>query len=266
METQKTNESIDGLLRNKIRVVQAKKGYRVSEDAVILTWFARPAPGDWVLDAGCGCGVIAFGLAAREPSIRIVGLEIQEAPANRAARGIKLNSLESVVFIIRGDFRHADRFFKSGSFGSVVSNPPYYESGRGRISLQEEKALSRHQMMMPPEDLFRVSAALLKSGGGLSLIYPASRLGRIEKAMKETGFRPARMLWIHSHEEAEAGLVCVEAKLDTQDIQLFQTRLVLYSAPGVRTLAAEAILAGEDSLELYERSGFSSVTMKSIAP
>ncbi|MBI5251189.1 MAG: methyltransferase [Desulfomonile tiedjei] len=267
METRKTNESVDGLLRNKIRVVQAKKGYRVSEDAIILTWFTRPDPDEWVLDAGCGCGVISFGLASREPSIRVIGLEIQGAPANRAARGIKLNGLESRVFIVHGDFRQANHFFRKESFGSVVSNPPYYESGRGKINLQEEKALSRHQMMMPPEDLFRVSGALLKSGGGLTFIYPASRLDRIRKAMKETGFRPARVLWIHSHEEAEPGLVCIEAKRDThQDAKLFQTRLVLYSSPGVRTPAAEAILAGENAPELCERSEVSLVTMSSIAP
>lgn len=265
METQKSNESVDGLLRNKIRVVQAKKGYRVSEDAIILTWFTRPEPDEWVLDAGCGCGVIAFGLAARQPSVRVVGLEIQGAPASRAARGIKLNELESRVFIVHGDCRQADRFFRHESFGSIVSNPPYYESGRGKINLQEEKALSRHQMMMPPEDLFRVSAALLKPSGGLTFIYPVCGLDRITRAMKETGFRPSRMLWIHTHEEAEPGLVCVEAKRATQDVKLLQTRLVLYSAPGMRTPAAEAILAGEDAPDLCERSEVSSVTMNSIA-
>ncbi len=266
METQKTNESVDGLLRNKIRVVQAKKGYRVSEDAIILTWFTRPGPGEWVLDAGCGCGVIAFGLAARERSIRVIGLEIQGAPANRAARGIKLNDLESRVLIVHGDFRYADRFFRNESFASIVSNPPYYESGRGKVNLQREKALSRHQTMMPPEELFRVSAALLKPNGGLTFIYPASRLDRIREAMKETGFRPARMLWIHSHDEAEPGLVCVEARHDTKETNILQTRLVLYSAPGIRTPAAEAILAGEDAPELCERSEVSSVTMSRIAP
>jgi tRNA1Val (adenine37-N6)-methyltransferase len=244
--TQKVNESVDGLLRNKIRVVQAKKGYRVSEDAVILMWFTRPGPGEWVLDAGCGCGVIAFGLASREPSIRVIGLEIQSEPANRAFRGIELNDLESRVFVVRGDLRNADSFFRNRFFGSIVSNPPYHEYGRGKINLQEEKALSRHQMMMPPEDLFRVSAVLLKPGGALTFIYPVPGLDRVRKAMKETGFKPTRMLWIHSHEEAEPGLVCVEAKHSLQDLESFQTRLVLYSAPGIRTPLAEAILAGED--------------------
>jgi tRNA1Val (adenine37-N6)-methyltransferase len=265
VDTIKTTESVDGLLRHKIRVVQAKKGYRVSEDAIILTWFARPEPGDWVLDAGCGCGVIAFGLAARMSGIRIVGLEIQPAPAHRAARGIRLNKMESEVFIIQGDFRLADSFFRSQSFDSIVSNPPYHEPGRGKISTQEEKALSRHQMMLPLEDLFRVSTCLLKASGGLTFVYPASRWEQIKVAMKETGFGAVRVLWIHSQKDAEASLVCIEAKRKQYSTNLTQMRLVLYSSPGVRTPAAEAILAGEDLPELCERSDFSSLPMNSIA-
>ena len=66
------------------------------------------------------------------------------------------------VGIVRGDFRAADNFFRPNVFDLVVSNPPYHELGRGRISRHEERAVSRHQMMMPLEDFFRVSAGLLK--------------------------------------------------------------------------------------------------------
>ena len=69
-------ESLDGLFRNKVRVIQAARGYRVSEDALILTGFVRPGPDERILDAGTGCGVIAFGLAVREPSVSVAGAAI----------------------------------------------------------------------------------------------------------------------------------------------------------------------------------------------
>ncbi|MFH0824089.1 MAG: hypothetical protein V2B18_15165, partial [Pseudomonadota bacterium] len=65
------DESIDGLFRNKIKVVQSRRGYRVSEDSLIVTWFVRPGANDLILDAGTGCGVIAFGLAAKWPGVKV---------------------------------------------------------------------------------------------------------------------------------------------------------------------------------------------------
>jgi tRNA1(Val) A37 N6-methylase TrmN6 len=128
-------ETLDGLFRNKVRVIQARRGYRVSEDAVFLAWFTRPRAGEIILDVGAGAGAIAFGLAVKAPLARVVGLEIQQALADRAGRGVCLNGLEDSVAIIRGDFRTADQLFRPRSFDVVVSNPPYHEAGKGRMSM-----------------------------------------------------------------------------------------------------------------------------------
>ncbi len=240
------DESVNGLFRNKVRVIQSVRGYRVSEDALILTWFVRARAGELILDAGTGCGVIAFGLAAREPSVFVVGLEIQQAVADRARRGVLLNNLDSRVTIVRGDVRYADFFLRPGQFDAVVSNPPYHEPGRGRISLQEEKAVSRHQLMMPLGDLFRVAKTLLKPEGRLCLIYPAAAADRIREAMKGAGFKPACMLWIHPYEAAEPCLLCVEARSEPWALQTREHSLVLYDGPGRRTQDAQTILAGEE--------------------
>ncbi len=246
-------ESIDGLFGNKVKVVQALQGYRVSEDALILTWFVKSYAGEFILDVGTGCGIIAFGLALKQPEATIVGLEIQSALAHRAARGLKLNGLESSVSILRGDLRHADLFFRHGSFDCIVSNPPYHEPGRGHINIQEEKAVCRHQLMMPLSDLFAISKKLLKPDGRLSLIYPASNLDRVCQAIKETGFKLSRMLWIHPYERAPSCLVCIEAGPNPSTCDVIENSLVLYQGRGKRTSDAEAIMAGEDpgSLKQY---------------
>jgi len=246
MEWQKSGESIDGLMRNRVRVFQSLKGYRVSEDAILLAWFVRLKPGEIILDAGTGCGAIAFGLAVRTPGTAVIGLEIQAGLADRAARGVHLNDLETQVLIVRGDLRRADLFLRNSSFDAVVCNPPYHNPDRGRVSLLQEKALARHQLMMPLHDLFRVSARVLNKNGRLSLIYPVAGIEGLQRAMKETGFRPARMLWIHSHEGAAPGLLCLEARLGGCPNETTEEHLCLYGSPGERTPEAAAILAGED--------------------
>jgi len=245
VEFQRSGESVDGILGNKIRVIQALKGYRVSEDAIILTWFARPSPHEWIMDAGTGCGVIAFGMAIREPSIVVVAIEIQKDLADRAARGTRLNELGSRVLIIRGDVTNATNFLRHEIFDMIVCNPPYYEAGRGRINLEHEKALSRHQLMMPVPLLFGVSSRLLRKGGRLCIIYPASAVDGIETAMQETGFRMSRMLWIHPQQGAPAGHVCMELLLSDSVVSVFEERLFLYDQSHRRTPLAQSILAGE---------------------
>lgn len=239
------DESVDGLLRNKIRVIQAAKGYRVSEDALFLTAFARPRPNKLILDIGSGCGVIAFGLIRREPSAKVVGLEIQRTLADRARRAARLNRMEHRVLMVQGDLRDADDFLRPETFDMAVSNPPYYAAGSGRVSAQTEKAVARHQIMMPPEDLLRVAGRTLKPNGRLCLIYPSNRFGQLSRTMKDSGFSPARVLWIHPREGANSSLVCVEARQEEGSLPRSDETFILYDASGARTHEAEAILSGE---------------------
>lgn len=239
-------ETIDGVFHNKIRIIQALKGYRVSEDAVLITWFTKINDNHLVLDAGTGNGVIAFGLARKNKTITCIGIEIQSAPIFRAKRGTLINNLEDRVFMIRGDLRQADRFLKPTIFDVVVSNPPYHEYGRGRINKLSEKALSRHQIMMPIADLFTASSMLLKPDGHLSLIYPANGLDLIEKTASDTGFKISRVLWIYPRSNVNPSLICVEAKLTKATVEFVENSIELYGPDANRTPEAQAILSGSE--------------------
>jgi len=246
VELHREDESIDGIFGNKVRVIQSRKGYRVSEDAIILTWFAKPNPGERIMDAGTGCGVIAFGIGIRDPSVTVVGVEIQKDLADRASRGAKLNALEARVFIVQGDVTKAELFFRRRSFHFIVCNPPYYEPGRGRINLQHERALCRHQLSMPIPQLFSVAQFLLRDRGRLDLIYPTAGMEGICNALRGTGFRISRMLWIHPHQQAPPGHVCLELVLAERIEETFEGHLYLYDEQHQRTAFARAILAGDE--------------------
>ncbi len=237
-------ETVDGLLRNRIAVIQAARGYRVSEDALILAWFVRPCAGERILDAGTGSGVIAFALAAFESSVEVVGLEIQEKLADRARRGARLNRLEDRVTVVHGDMREATALFRPGGFDVVVSNPPYHEHGRGRLCPDQEKALARHQLLMPPGDLIAASSIILRPGGRIVMIYPTWGRDRIESILKGSGFKRSRMLWIHPRENAAANLFCIEARLAGEQGMCHDERLILYDSSGKRTPEAERVFSG----------------------
>ena len=64
---------------------------------------SRPAPGERVLDLGCGAGTAALCLAARVPGLELHGLELQPAYAELARRNAAANGLALAVH--EGDLR-----------------------------------------------------------------------------------------------------------------------------------------------------------------
>ena len=67
------------LLDGRVVCLQPASGYRSAMDSVFLAAAVPAAPGDHVLELGCGAGAAAFCLARRCPEARVSGLELQPA-------------------------------------------------------------------------------------------------------------------------------------------------------------------------------------------
>ena len=59
------DESIDDFMDGRIKLIQSKKGYRFSIDAILLSEFVSIKPGDVIVDLGTGCGIIPLVLLLR---------------------------------------------------------------------------------------------------------------------------------------------------------------------------------------------------------
>ena len=75
------DESLDTLFQGRLAIIQRKRGYRFSLDAVLLAAFVQLHGREKVVDLGTGNGVIPLVLASLYPLLRIIGLEIQEEMA-----------------------------------------------------------------------------------------------------------------------------------------------------------------------------------------
>ncbi|MGI9501266.1 MAG: methyltransferase, partial [Geminicoccaceae bacterium] len=69
--------SEDALLGGKVRFYQPERGYRVAVDPIFLAAAVPAASGEQILDVGAGTGAAMLCLAARMPSCRLVGVELQ---------------------------------------------------------------------------------------------------------------------------------------------------------------------------------------------
>ncbi len=238
------DETLDTLLGGRLSVIQSKAGYRFSLDAVLLGHFAAAQKGDRVLDLGTGNGVVALILAAREPALKVVGLEIQAAMAERAARSAALNCFGDRVAIVRGDVRAAGRIFPAASFDAAVCNPPYRRAASGRTNPNGEKRVARHEIEADLGDFVSAAARLLRRGGALAVIYPATRLTDLIEAMREERLEPKRLRLVYSFEDGEASLVMAEGIKEAGAELKVMAPLVVYTKERTYTPEASAILAG----------------------
>jgi tRNA1Val (adenine37-N6)-methyltransferase len=204
------HESLDTLFDGKIKILQSRSGYRFSLDAVLLAHFVNPRPGNKVIDLGTGNGVIPLMLAHLHPSISIAGVELQHSMAARAASNVRFNGLESRIDILQGDVRAIGKIALPQSFAVVVCNPPFRQPTSGRLSVDGERRIARHEMKGGLNDFIHAGAFLLGGGGRLAMIYPAVRCIDLLAAMRRARIEPKRLRMVHSFAGAEAALVLVE--------------------------------------------------------
>ena len=195
----------------RLKLIQAKDGYRFSIDAVLLSEFVAVSPGDVVVDLGTGCGVILLILLLTKPVGHVFGLEIQKELATQAARNAFLNGFEDKMEIILGDIKHPPMAKESADV--VICNPPYRKVKSGRINPDPRRAIARHEILASIDDILGAARNLLRKKGRLDLIYPSVRLVDILVRMRHFGLEPKRIRINYPGLQSGGKLVLVEASL-----------------------------------------------------
>lgn len=109
------------------------------------------------------------------------------------------------------DLRQSASNFPPGSFDVVLSNPPYRKSGSGRINVERQKAIARHELCADLCDIFAAARHLLPHGGRAVLVYPATRLPHLLGCARKHDFSPKRLTIIYSYPGGPGKLLHLES-------------------------------------------------------
>lgn len=238
------DETLDAIFQRKLVVVQSKRGYRFSLDAVLLAYFVEISGAERIMDLGTGNGVVALILASQNPSVQVIGLEVQARMVDRASRGVTLNRLKDRVEIVQGDVCSVVQNFAPQSFDIVVSNPPYRRLKSGRVNPNPERNIARHEVKASLRDFLSGGSYLLRRGGKMTLVYPAARAIDLFTGMRETDLEPRRLRFVHSFAGARAAFVLVEGVKGARPELEIMRPLVIYAKRQQYTDEIIAIFAG----------------------
>jgi tRNA1Val (adenine37-N6)-methyltransferase len=205
------DETLDTFLNGRLQILQKKRGYRFSIDAVLLSQFIKIRKNEKAIDLGTGCGILPLLLSQTTKAHSFMGVEIQEGLAELAKKNVVLNHLQHRISILHKDFRELKETFPPGSFEVVLSNPPYRNYHTGRLNPSMEKAMARHEIKGTLEDLVAMAFYLLPPKGRCYLIYPASRAIDLLVILRSKKLEPKRLQFAHSRINEDAKFILTES-------------------------------------------------------
>ncbi len=225
-----------------IKLYQSKKGYRFSVDSLLLYNFINLKIVHTLADLGAGSGIIGILLAKKYVHSKVILIELQEQLVSLAEKNVLINKLQGRINVLQYDLRILSKTFKNHSFCDlVVSNPPFRKALSGRINIEEEKAIARHEMKLNLNELINAAYYLLREKGRFCLIYHPSRLAELIIILRKKMLEPKRICFVHSTIHTEAKMVLIEAVKGGKPGLKVEKPFLIYNIDGNYTEEMEKI-------------------------
>ena len=167
-------------LPNGLSLLQDDRFFKLGQDSVLLSAFAKIRRRAKVLDLGCGTGALAL-LCWRE-DLTVTGLEIQQDALDLFRRSIERNRLENVT-ALHGDLRHMRTLLPHGSMDYVICNPPYFGRNTGAAAPSAEKRTARQDICCTVEEVAVAASFVLHTGGKAAFVFRPERLWVLLEAL-----------------------------------------------------------------------------------
>lgn len=230
----KTNEKIDIVPGCEFKIIQNREKFSYGTDAIFLSDFAKAR--GLVVDLGTGTGIIPLRLYGKNPRIeKIYGLEIQEEVAEMAERSIGLNNLEDRIQILHMDLNNIQSKFGRNTVDTVTTNPPYMKSGGALVNLEENFALSRHEVACTLEDIIRVAEYLLKPLGRFYMVHRPDRLVDMLYLLRKYDIEPKYIRFVQAKRDKKPNLILIEGRKHSKPDLKFYDPLIVYNEDGSYT-------------------------------
>lgn len=195
-------------LPNGLTLRQDDRFFKLGQDSVLLSAFARPRRNARVLDLGCGTG--ALSLLIYRPDLRITGLELQPEPLDLFRASIADNGVD--IAAVQGDLRAIRTLFPHGSMDYVICNPPYFDHTAGKAAPTPARRTARQDDSCTVEEVAVASSFVLHTGGKAAFVFRPERLWTLLEALSRVRLVPKRLRFVHQNADTPPSAVLAECR------------------------------------------------------
>ncbi len=248
--------STDTLLGGRVSIRQPVGGYRTAIDPVLLAAAVAAKAGEAVLDAGCGTGAASLCLAARVAGVQIFGLDAEPEFISLARESAELSGFQPApIFEVADLMDFAETSGRQGAFDQVMTNPPYRTAASGNPPKHRLKRAAHVEGRVALAEWIGHCFALLRPGGGFTMIYSHDRLLEVRSLIEARAARAViHPLWPkrQNQDKGQGAKRFIIQAINTPPKGAGEVRvsdgLVLHRADGSFSAAAGRILKGGEAL------------------
>lgn len=151
---------------------------KLTTDSLLLGAWVQPAiEPRTILDAGCGCGILALMCAQRFPTASITAVDNNPDACSEAAENFSRSPWADALSVVCADINDYVASLPS-TVDLIICNPPYFtETLR---SPDPSRADARHAGSLSAEIIIQLAGRILSPQGTLALVVPHSHLTALE--------------------------------------------------------------------------------------
>lgn len=156
----------------QFRIDQDKCSMKVGTDGTLLGAWTNPPQTGFILDVGCGTGLLMLMMAQKSTHSMIDGIEIDIDAAHQAAENKNHSKWRERISITNNNFfTWAAKWDKK--YDLIICNPPFYNQGPKSSSTNRD--IARQNKFFNLAEFIQTSKQILTPQGAISLILPAEQ-------------------------------------------------------------------------------------------
>jgi len=188
----------------QFKIFQDKTAMKVGTDGVLLGAWAENNQTKSILDIGTGTGLIAIMQAQKNPTAKIIGLEIEENAFKQAIENIANSPWKNNITPVHSSLQN---FHSNERFDLIISNPPFYNNTF--LAKDLARNLARQNNSLSFEELLKHSASHLSKNGKACYILPFSEKINFISIAKRYYLFPSKILYIKGNMHSEIKRVLI---------------------------------------------------------